>query len=98
MIYSRQVANVMAIKDYLPCQFVHVLFNFIMLHHDHNEVSLGEKTIQIMVLILDHVLFNPRVVDFQRLSQMFLLIIQKLEGRALAEVVREIVRNNIEIT
>ena len=73
MIHSRKVTDVVAIKDNLVCQFSHVCPYLIMFDHYNYQVHIAEELVKVMILVLDYVLCNERVIYLKLFCQMLLL-------------------------
>ena len=73
MIHPFQRAHIMAIQHDLPPQFVPVMLNLIVLHHNDDKVHIIQELIEVKELVLDNLLMDERIIDFQRTGEMPLL-------------------------
>ena len=77
----------MAVKDHLALQFVHILFDLIMLDHNDYQITAVDELIQVMHLVGNYILCNEGVIALKRSCQMMTLRSKKLKGRRLSHVI-----------
>ena len=66
----------MTVEDYLALEFVPVVLDLVMFDHDDYEIYVGEERVKVVVLVLDHVLIDERVVNLERFSKVTLLALK----------------------
>ena len=67
-------ADVEAVKDDLALQLIPVLFDMVMLHHNHHHIDIIQERIKIRELVLcDLMILQEGVIALQRTGQMTLL-------------------------
>ena len=71
----------------LSGQLVHIFTDLGMLNHDNDHIDICEKSVKIMVLVLDHILGDERIIDLQSGCQMTLLALQQLQRRRLTHII-----------
>mgnify|MGYP007069837473 CR=1 FL=1 len=64
MINTFKGAYIVTIKNYFTAQLFHLIYNLLMLHHYNNKVDIGKEGIQIVVLMLNYILRDIRVIAF----------------------------------
>ena len=87
MIYTRQINNVVAVKDDLVLQPLNILPDFIVFNHNHDQINAFKEFVQIVILILHQILLDPRIINLQRLAKMLSLVIEKLQRGRLSIVI-----------
>ena len=88
MIHPFQRANVVAVEDYLPFQFVPVLLDVVVLYHNHHHIHLAQELVEVQDLILHNLLVGEEGVEtLQRTGQVTFLNIQHLKRGAFANVI-----------
>ena len=88
MINPLKRADIMAIKDDLPLQFVPILLNMVVLHHDDHHIHLVEELVKIKNLVLYNLfLSEERIKGLQRTSEMAFLDVEHLECGAFTDVI-----------
>lgn len=65
MIHARKINDIVAVQNNLASQLVHVLTNLSVLDHDNDHIDICEESVKIVVLVLDHILGNERIIDLQ---------------------------------
>ena len=73
MVDARQIANIVTIQDYFSRQLVHILFDFIVFHHEDDEIDVVKEFVQVVILVRHDVLRNERIVHLEPVSQMSFL-------------------------
>ena len=63
MVHSLQWANVVAIENNLAFQFVPVLFDVVVLHHDNYHVNFIQELIKVQDLVLHDFLLGEEGVE-----------------------------------
>ena len=71
----------MAIQDDLTLQFIPILLDLIVFHHDNHHVHIVEELVEVVELVLHDILLQERIVTFQRTGQVTLLRFEQLQGR-----------------
>ena len=87
MIHPLQRANVVAVQDHLAGELVPAGLDLVVLDHDDDHVHIGEESIKVVILVLRDVLLDQRVIDLQRLGEVALLALKKLQRRTLTNVI-----------
>ena len=87
VIHPLQRANVVAVQDDLAGEFVPVALDLVVLDHDDDHVYVVKEGVEIVVLVLDDIPLDQRVIDLQGFGKVTLLALKELEGRALADVI-----------
>lgn len=65
VIHARQINDIVAVQNHLARQLVHVLADLGMLDHHNNHINVSQESIQIVILVLDHILGDEGVVHLQ---------------------------------
>ena len=88
VINTFQRANVMAIQNHFAFQFVPVLLDVVVFHHDDHHIHLAEELVEVENLVWHQSLVGEEGVEaLQRTSQMAFLNVDHLEGWAFAHIV-----------
>ena len=66
VIHTRQINDVVAVQNNLASQLVHILTNLGMLDHDNDHIDIREEIVKIVVLVLDHILGDKRIIHLYR--------------------------------
>ena len=78
----------MTVEDDFALEFIPILLDVIMLHHDDNHVNLIQELIEVEDLILhDFLLSEEGIKGLQRTGEMTLLNIEHLEGWTFTDVI-----------
>lgn len=70
----------MTVKDDFALELVPILLNLVVLHHDDNHIDVGEELVEVVVLVLDDVFLDERIIDLERTGKVTFLTFEHLEG------------------
>ena len=62
MVHALKLANIMTIKHKLAPELIHILFDFVMLNHNNNQINAVKELVQTMELVVNYVLFNDKLL------------------------------------
>ena len=80
--------DIMAIKNNSALELFPVLFDVVVLHHDHHHIHLIEELVKIQDLVLDDSLLRKEgIKSLERTSEVAFLDVQHLQGWALTDVI-----------
>ena len=65
MVDARQIANVVTIQDHFSRQLIHILFDFIVFHHEDDEIDVVKEFIQVVILVCDDLVRNEGIVHLE---------------------------------
>ena len=78
----------MAVENHLTLQFVPILLNMVVLHHNDNHIHLIEELVKVQNLVLDNLLLSEEgIKTLQRTCKMALLNVNHLECGALTNII-----------
>ena len=84
MINSLQWTDIEAIHYHLTLEFIPVLLDMVVLHHDYHHINILQEVFEIIKLILSNLMIlQERIITLQWSSQMSFLCLQELQGRLL---------------
>ena len=63
MINPFQWADIVAVEDDLPLEFVPIALDLVVLDHDYYKVDVVQECIKVVILVGNHIFFDERVVD-----------------------------------
>ena len=65
VVDSGQITDIVAVQHDLAGELFHLLFNFIVFDHDHDEINVRKELVQIVILICNNILRDERIVDLE---------------------------------
>lgn len=79
MINSLQWADIETIQYHLSLQFIPILLDMVVLHHDYHQIYVLQEIIEVAKLIFgDFMIFQEWIIAFQWSRQMTFLRLQEL--------------------
>lgn len=55
----------MTVEDNFAFEFVPVLHDLVMLHHNDYQINVSEELVEVVVLVLDNVFFDESAIDLR---------------------------------
>lgn len=88
MVYALQRTDVAAVEDDFAFELVPILPDMVVLDHDDHHIKFFQEFFEVGILVLGYLMiFQERVVAFQRAGKVALLCFEHLKGRRFAEVI-----------
>ena len=81
VIHARELDDVVAIQNNLVCQFVYVLLDLVMLHHDDHKITCRKERVKFMILIRYDIFGDEGIINFQAGSKVAFLTLKQLKCR-----------------